>query len=77
MRPHVWEDLGNAGPSHGGEHRWACRGCGAETTSCDKPWTEDGQDRVAITAIECGGGPALERILADCEQELVRRLMTS
>ena len=77
MRAHAWEDLGEAEGPRGGEHAWICRQCGAEETSFDEPWAEDFARRVSITTLECGGGPANVDILADCDAEAVRRIMTS
>jgi len=76
LRIHVWEDTGDAGPGRGEQHVWLCRWCGAKEESYDEPWTTEGVDRVHITALECGGGPAAVSTLADCDLESVRRIMS-
>ena len=77
LRAHTWEDLGGAGEGRGGQHRWFCRQCGAEELSYDEPWATEGVQRVYVSAIECGGGPANVSTLADCDVEFVRRIMMS
>lgn len=76
MRVHSWEKSGEA-PGGSGETLWTCRACGAEVSSYDEPWTHEKVDRVYVSAMECGGGPANVSVLADCDLESVRQLMTS
>jgi len=76
LRAHWWEEAGES-PGFGAERLWTCRACGAEVSSIDEPLTHDQVDRVYVSAVECGGGPANISVLADCDLESVRQLMTS
>ncbi len=59
----------------GGMELWHCQTCGAGVWSYVEPWTHDDVERIYVTCIECGGGMANDKHLADCDAELVRQIL--
>lgn len=77
MPGHEWRDAGSLDGAPEWVRIWRCTRCGTEVDSPrdSPPWTEPGQDRLYFVDWTCSA-PAQGRVLAECDAEAVRLVMT-